>query len=43
MVTYPKSFLEKFFFKSFTKNMAFHSTIPILAIPGILQEAEEFL
>ncbi|MGN6341756.1 MAG: universal stress protein [Ginsengibacter sp.] len=40
MVTYPKSFLEKFFFKSFTKNMAFHSTIPILAIPGILQEAE---
>jgi nucleotide-binding universal stress UspA family protein len=43
MVTYPKSFLEKFFFKSFTKNMAFHSAIPILAIPGILQEAEEFL
>ena len=43
MVTYPKSFFEKFFFKSFTKNMAFHSTIPILAIPGILQEAEEFL
>ena len=42
MVTYPKSFLEKFFFKSVTKNMAFHSTIPILAIPGILQEAEEF-
>jgi nucleotide-binding universal stress UspA family protein len=39
MVTYPKTFLEKFFFKSFTKNMAFHSTIPILAIPGILQEA----
>jgi len=38
MVTYPKTFLEKFFFKSFTKNMAFHSTIPILAIPGILQE-----
>jgi nucleotide-binding universal stress UspA family protein len=43
MVTYPKSFFEKFFFKSFTKNMAFHSAIPILAIPGILQEAEEFL
>jgi nucleotide-binding universal stress UspA family protein len=40
MVTYPKSFLEKIFFKSITKNMAFHSTIPILAIPGILQEAE---
>jgi len=43
MVTYPKSFFEKFLFKSFTKNMASHSTIPILAIPGILQEAEGFL
>ncbi|HEY5370097.1 MAG TPA: universal stress protein [Hanamia sp.] len=35
MVTYPKSFFEKVLQKSVTKNMAFHSTIPILAIPGI--------
>ncbi|MEO9021369.1 MAG: universal stress protein [Ginsengibacter sp.] len=36
MVTYPKSFFEKVFQKSVTKRMAFHSTIPILAIPGIV-------
>ncbi len=35
MVTYPKSFLEKVLRKSVTKKMAFHSTIPILAIPAI--------
>ena len=35
MITYPKSFFEKIFLKSVTKKMAFHSTIPILAIPGI--------
>lgn len=36
MVTYPKSFFEKVFLKSVTKKMAFHSTTPILAIPGII-------
>ena len=35
MVTYPKSFFEKLLGKSVTKNMAFHSTTPILAIPAI--------
>ena len=35
MVTYPKSFFEKVLRKSVTKKMAFHSTIPILAIPAI--------
>lgn len=35
MITYPKSFLEKILRKSITKKMAFHSTIPILAIPAI--------
>jgi len=35
MVTYPKSFLEKVLRKSVTKKMAFHSTIPILAVPAI--------
>lgn len=35
MVTYPKSFFEKVLLKSVTKKMAFHSIIPILAIPGI--------
>ncbi|MEO8960358.1 MAG: universal stress protein [Ginsengibacter sp.] len=35
MVTYPKSFIEKVLGKSVTKNMAFQSTIPILAIPAI--------
>lgn len=34
MVTYPKSFFEKLFQKSMTKKMAFHSTIPILAVPA---------
>jgi len=38
MVTYPKSFFEKMFLKSMTKKMAFRSTIPILAIPGITLE-----
>ena len=35
MITYPKSFVEKILRKSVTKKMAFHSTIPILAIPAI--------
>ena len=35
LVTYPKSFLEKVLRKSVTKKMAFHSTIPLLAIPAI--------
>ena len=35
MITYPKSVLEKVFRKSVTKKMAFHSTIPVLAIPAI--------
>ena len=34
MVTYPKSFMERLLQKSVTKQMAFHSTIPILAIPA---------
>ncbi len=33
MITYPKSFLEKIMRKSKTKKMAFHSAIPLLAIP----------
>ena len=35
MITYPKSFMEKVFRKGVTRKMAFHSTIPILAIPAI--------
>lgn len=34
MVTYPKSFWEKILRKSVTKKMAFHSKIPLLAIPA---------
>lgn len=34
MVTYPKSLWEKFRRKSETKKMAFHSKIPLLAIPA---------
>jgi len=34
MVTYPKSFWERFMRKSETKKMAFHSKIPLLAIPA---------
>jgi nucleotide-binding universal stress UspA family protein len=37
MITYPKSVIEKILRKSVTKKMAFHSTIPILAIPAISQ------
>ena len=33
MVSYPKSFWEKLFRKGNTKEMAIHSSIPILAIP----------
>lgn len=34
MITYPKSFWEKFLKKSITRRMAFHSKIPVLAIPA---------
>jgi nucleotide-binding universal stress UspA family protein len=34
MITYPKSFWERFIKKSMTKKMAFHTKIPLLAIPG---------
>jgi len=34
MITYPKSFWEKLLKKSVTKKMAFHSKIPVLAIPA---------
>jgi nucleotide-binding universal stress UspA family protein len=37
MISYPKSVIEKILRKSVTKKMAFHSTIPILAIPAISQ------
>ena len=43
MVTYPKSFFEKVLQKSVTKKMAFHSTIPILAIPGIILDVSNLL
>jgi len=33
MITYPKSFWDKLLKKSVTKKMAFHSRIPVLAIP----------
>jgi nucleotide-binding universal stress UspA family protein len=33
MITYPKSFGEKILKKSMTRKMAFHSKIPLLAIP----------
>lgn len=33
MITYPKSFWEKLLRKSVTRKMAFHSKIPLLAIP----------
>lgn len=32
MIMYPKGFWEKVFHKSVTRRMAFHSTIPVLAI-----------
>lgn len=34
MITYPKSFWERLMKKSATKKMAFHSKIPVLAIPA---------
>ena len=37
MVTYPKSFWERILNKSVTKQMAFHSTTPLLAIPANLK------
>jgi len=33
MITYPKGFWEKLLQKSVTRKMAFHSKIPVLAIP----------
>ena len=38
LVTYPKSFLERILQKSVTKQMAFHSTTPLLAIPANCSE-----
>ena len=38
MVTYPKSFMERLLQRSVTKQMAFHSTTPILAIPAVCSE-----
>jgi nucleotide-binding universal stress UspA family protein len=35
LVSYPKSFFEKLFLKSTTRNMTFHSRLPVLAIPGL--------
>lgn len=34
MITYPKSFIDTVLRRSMTKKMAFHSTIPLLAIPA---------
>lgn len=34
MITYPKSFWERLMKKTATKKMAFHSKIPVLAIPA---------
>jgi len=34
MITYPKSFWERLIQKSVTRKMAFHSKIPVLAIPA---------
>ena len=34
MITYPKSFWERLMKKSITKKLAFHSKIPVLAIPA---------
>jgi nucleotide-binding universal stress UspA family protein len=41
LVTYPKSFMEKILQKSVTRQMAFHSTTPILAIPADYTGFEE--
>lgn len=38
MVTYPKSFRERALNKSATRQMAFHSTTPLLAIPANLKQ-----
>ncbi|MBL7738681.1 MAG: universal stress protein [Chitinophagaceae bacterium] len=35
MITYPKKFLERWLQKNRTRKMAFHSRIPILAIPVV--------
>jgi nucleotide-binding universal stress UspA family protein len=34
MITYPKSFWERLMKKSVTKKIAFHSKIPVLAVPA---------
>lgn len=39
MVTYPKSFWEKFLRKSVTTKMIYHSHIPVLAIPAAEKSA----
>ena len=38
MITYPKSLRKKIMRKSRTKKMAFHSAIPLLAIPATIVE-----
>jgi hypothetical protein len=35
MITYPKSFWERLMKRSVTKKMAFHSKIPLQAIPAL--------
>ncbi|HLG40211.1 MAG TPA: universal stress protein, partial [Chitinophagaceae bacterium] len=34
MITYPKGFWDKLLKRSVTRKMAFHSRIPVLAIPA---------
>jgi len=34
MVSYNHTFMEKIFTSSMTKQMAYHTTIPLLVIPG---------
>jgi nucleotide-binding universal stress UspA family protein len=35
LISYPKSFFEKLFQKSTSRRMAFHSKVPVLAIPAL--------
>lgn len=35
MITYPRGFWERFFNKSVTRKMVFHSSMPVLAIPAV--------
>jgi nucleotide-binding universal stress UspA family protein len=40
LISYPKSFFEKIFQKSTSRKLAFHSKIPVLAIPAIKAHAQ---